>query len=100
MLNIRTRIFLLAFVALISVITAFYIEYRDIQCQIAISNNTLKVLNWVQSLSDIIHPIQKERGLAASHMVSQENKLLELLTKQQQVTESLWKEIQLDLVIR
>jgi len=94
MLNIRTRIFLLALVALTSVSSAFYIEYRNIQRQIAISDNTLKVLNWVQSLSDIIHPIQKERGLTASHMVSQENKLLALLTKQQQVTESLWKEVE------
>jgi len=91
MFNIRTRIFLLAIVALGAVATLFFIEQRDIQKQISISDGTLQLLDNVRSLSDLIHPIQKERGLSAGYLAGQNDKLYNLLLEQHEITESLWE---------
>ncbi len=93
MISIRLRIFSLALVALTAVSTAFLIEYRDIQAKLHLTENTLQTLNDVRALSELIHPLQKERGLAAGHLVGHDEIFYGLFLKQREITESRWAEL-------
>jgi len=92
MISIRFQIFLLAIVALIAMSSAFFLEYRDIKGKILLTNNTLIILDKIQSLSDLIHPIQKERGLTAGQLIGDDKVLHDLYLQQHSITEKIWNQ--------
>ncbi|MCP4295645.1 MAG: diguanylate cyclase [Proteobacteria bacterium] len=93
MMSIRFRILLLSIVALTAVATAFYIESQDITGKLHLAENSLQTLSDVRSLSKLIHPIQKERGLTAGDLIGHDETLHNLLLKQREITDSQWSEL-------
>lgn len=93
MISIRLRIFLLASVTLFAVTSAFFVEYRDIQEKLNLTEYTLHTSIDVRALSDLIHPLQKERGLTAGYLIGHDEIQHGLLLKQRELTDSRWKEL-------
>ncbi|MES9830475.1 MAG: diguanylate cyclase [Candidatus Thiodiazotropha sp.] len=93
MISIRIRIFLLAIVALAAVFTTFLIEYRGIETKLYLTERTIQTLDYVRSISKLIHTLQKERGLSAGHLINNDELLYRMLLKQREITESSWAEL-------
>jgi len=92
MISIRFRVFILATVTILAVIAAFYVEYRSIQDNLRLTQNILSSLDDVRYLSNLIHPLQKERGLTGGNINGQNNANKELMDEQRVQTESIWKQ--------
>ena len=93
MMSIRFRILLLSIVALSAVATAFYIESQNIAGKLHRAENSLQTLGDVRSLSKLIHPLQKERGLTAGDLIGHDETLHNLLFKQREITDTRWSEL-------
>ncbi|MCK4974562.1 MAG: diguanylate cyclase [Sulfurimonas sp.] len=94
MMSIRTRIFFLAFVTLSAVTIAFYIEYRDIGKRLLAIDNTRHVTNKIHTISELIHSLQKERGLSVNHLLGHDKELHNLYLKQCTITKSTWDKLE------
>lgn len=92
-MSIRFRILLLSIVALSAVATAFYIESQDIAGKLHRAENSLQILSDVRSLSKLIHPLQKERGLTVGDPIGRDETLHNLLFKQREITDFRWSEL-------
>ena len=86
MISIRLRIITLSTVALIAVATAFYIQYQDIEKKLSIEENSVQAIKFVRPLSQLVHSLQKERGLSAGQMIGNDNSLRTFLMKQREIT--------------
>ncbi|MCK4737700.1 MAG: diguanylate cyclase [Sulfurimonas sp.] len=93
MMNIRTRIFFLAFVTLSAVTIAFYVEYRDINKKLFAIENTLQVTNKIRTISELVHSLQKERGLSVNYLLGHDKELHNLYLKQCAITKSKWDQL-------
>lgn len=94
MMNIRARILSLALVTFAAVIAAFYIEYSDIQRKTDAVEKALIITNKLHSISELIHSLQKERGLSVTHLVGHNDELHSLFLKQCTITDSMWNKLE------
>jgi len=88
MISIRVRIFLLAIVTLSAVSLAFYAEYLDIKERLDNTKQTQHISQDLLSLSNLIHPLQKERGLTVNYLFKSTNHLGNQLIVQRNKTDT------------
>ena len=97
MISIRLRILLLAFVSLTAVSLAFYVEYLDIKKRLNYTEHTQHISQDLLLLSNLIHPLQKERGLTATYLYHPTTTLHKQLKAERNKTNTLWlKTLKLD----
>lgn len=87
MLSIRLRIVLIALLSIGVVALLIHHEYSVINKDLENSTASLQVVNEVTTLSELIHPLQKERGLTATLLVKHADALQEKLEKQRQISD-------------
>ena len=97
MINIRLRIFLLAFVTISAVLTAFYLEYNSIQNNLSLAKSTRLMSKEINAFSAFIHNLQKERGLTAGHLINHSQNMHQRLLKQRNLTSKYLKAVPLIL---
>ncbi|QFR50260.1 diguanylate cyclase [Sulfurimonas lithotrophica] len=91
--SIRFRVILLSTFALVFLGFTIFKGYSDVQNDLKKSQNSLTLINNISYLSQVIHSLQKERGLSAIN-ITNENKLLKKeLLKQRQITDSILKDL-------
>jgi diguanylate cyclase (GGDEF)-like protein/PAS domain S-box-containing protein len=100
MISIRFRILLLATIALFAVAITFFIEYNDLQKKLQHIEDALYTLNKVQSLSTLVHSLQKERGLSAGLIVGHDESLYALFLKQRKITDGQFGDLTTDYPIQ
>lgn len=86
---IRLRILLLALVTVLGVAGGLYVQYRDIDAQISALDRRADVIRQAERVSQLVHALQKERGLSAGYMVERDARRLAPLTDQRRRTEGL-----------
>jgi len=69
MIPIRLRVIFLALVSLLFLLIVIYDEHKDIQKDLLGAKNSLLVVGKISQLSQLIHPLQKERGLTATYLI-------------------------------
>lgn len=65
-MSIRARIALLAFVAILSVVAALYVQYRSIRGEVDALREQKTAYLQAQEKSRLVHVLQKERGLSSA----------------------------------
>lgn len=90
---IRLQIILLALVSLLSLGLAFFFEFQNVRGELKAAENSMTVVDEIAVLSRLIHPLQKERGLSAGHLVEHNAALHAMLVRQRQVTDIQWSAV-------
>jgi len=93
MLPIRVKILILAFFSLAFLLLAITSEYIHVKNNVSDSQESLKVIEEVSLISQLIHSLQKERGLTATHLLSHNKELYNKLIKQRELTDADLKSI-------
>ncbi|MDA3908709.1 MAG: nitrate- and nitrite sensing domain-containing protein [Sulfurimonas sp.] len=93
MISIRIRIFFLALITVSAMTAAFYIEYNNVHKKLNTTNNAVLFINEIHSISELIHTLQKERGLTAALLSGNNIQMQNLLIKQRAITESTWDKL-------
>lgn len=86
-MSIRLRVALLAFLAIVGVVTALVFVYRDIRTEIAVLEMQARKNAWAQESSQLIHMLQRERGSSGGFLVKPTAGYLERLSVNRQNTD-------------
>lgn len=90
MISIRLRIILLAIFSIGMVVLFIYHKHMDIEHNIDNSNKSLEIVIEVTSLSNLIHSLQKERGLSAIYIIERNKKTYESMTEQRKLSDEVF----------
>lgn len=91
MFPIRFRIILIALVSFLFLGFVIYFEYKDIQKKLLTAEISLNVVDNTLLISQLIHPLQKERGLTALHLSRHDKTMYDKLIIQRQSTDDYLK---------
>lgn len=85
--SIRIRIILLTFFSLLFLLFAIVNEYLHVKEDVQDSKKSLHIVEKISFVSHLIHSLQKERGLTATHLVKQNKEFHDKLIKQRELTD-------------
>lgn len=88
-MSIRTRIALLALVAISSVVAALYAQYRSIDAEVQALRRMKTVYAEAQMRSGLVHVLQKERGLSSALLANPSAERRAELHRQYAVTDAI-----------
>ncbi len=88
-MSIRARMVVLAFFAILSVIAALLVQYRDIHAELQRLSAQKQAYEMAQAQSRLIHVLQKERGLSAAVLARPSDERWAELRKQYAETDTL-----------
>jgi diguanylate cyclase (GGDEF)-like protein len=83
----RLKVISLAIVALFLILTIIYTEYSNIQTKYSDAKRSFLVVDKISLLTQIIHPLQKERGLTATNLITHDKVIQNKLLKQRKETD-------------
>lgn len=87
MLCIRVRVILLSLFSLTFLLLAIASEYTHIKKNVLDSQKSLSVVEKISSTSELIHSLQKERGLTSIHLLNYNKELYDEMMQQRKITD-------------
>lgn len=91
--SIRFRIILLSTFALFFLGLSIYNEYDKVQADLKNTQKSLAIISTISQLSEIVHSLQRERGLSATIISPKKNEAINTtLVTQRQITDALLEE--------
>ncbi|MDF1748418.1 MAG: nitrate- and nitrite sensing domain-containing protein, partial [Alphaproteobacteria bacterium] len=81
---IRARILLLAAITLISVSSALYLQFREINGEVSAIEKRVTTFDLVRTTSALVHSLQKERGLSGLYLADVSKQEVGLLLQDKQ----------------
>ena len=97
MLSIKSRIIVLSLASLVFLLLAIFSEYSHIKQNVSDSKNSLITIEKISHISQLIHSLQKERGMSAIYFVKKGKSSYDSLVKQREITDSMLKNIAVSL---
>ena len=88
MFTIRLRVIFLSLVSFIFFLMVVYNEYKIIQKEFDEAQTSLSIIERTLFFSQLIHPLQKERGLTAARLIETDPYLYDRLLKQRIITDA------------
>ncbi|WP_373035858.1 diguanylate cyclase [Sulfurimonas sp.] len=86
--SIRIRIILLTFFSLLFLLFAIVNEYLHVENDVLTSQKSLSVVEKLSCVSQLIHSLQKERGLTSIYLLNHDIDFYDKLTQQRKITDS------------
>lgn len=93
-MSIRARIALLAFVAILSLVAALFVQYRSIRGEVDALREQKTSYVQAQERSRLVHVLQKERGLSSALLANPSPERAEELHKQYTETDVMLEQMQ------